>query len=1311
MRRICGALVLLLTCVVTSLYAQTIYWTGTITTAGADCSVTTRCMMITDLREVPSLGVYLDVGTSGTFNFEATIDGSTWFAVTDDVGAASSATVDGAYFFKNPGYRSFRIRASAIVGTATLSVSRGLEGLRSTATISGTSGDGSIVDGATPAIKATVLNLAGAKPLTAAIVDATGAQISSFGGGTQYTQDAALTVASTIGTMAFGRASAAAPTDVSADNDAVLPWYLRSGAMVQQPSYAGSLAAVNAGNASAATPRVVMATDQPAMVGLGIYTEDSPETGNGNLSMAGSVRRDTAASSAGTTGDNATLNTDANGKLWVNGEITVALPAGTNAIGKLAANSGVIIGDVNVVSSIPGVGATSLGKAEDAAHTTGDTLVGIATKRTDTAASSAGTDGDYATLNTDATGRLWANTELPDASALADATANPTLPGVASFRMCWNGSTWDRCVTPTTTTHDAAMTAGSTIGNTPIFIAKDQDGAALPNLVSAEGDGVIPAASLYGVQYVMAVNEDGSTVGHIICDTGCGAGTQYVEDAAETAGSQLSMAGTVRRDTAASSAGTTGDNATLNTDSVGALWVNPFSQTQAAATYLTVRLSDGSSFVTPGTDYTHDAALTTASTAGPMQMGRASDAAPTNVSASDDAVLAWYLRNGSAVTNIAAGGTLITSTSTSLNTNVTNSTLAVTQSGTWTVQPGNTANTTAWLVAGGKTNNNAAPGATNFGVLPALANASAPTWSEGNLVALSTDLAGALRIAGAISCSNCTGSGASKVDDAAFGVATDSVAPTGGMFDDVAPDSVNEGDVGIVRMSGNRNLYVNLRDNAGNERGLNIDASGNLNVTTVSTVTAVTAITNALPTGTNSIGKVDVNGGTVAHDAVGTGVNPLLQGAYASQAAPTDVSADGDAVRVWALRNGAQVVNLSAGGTLITSTGANLNVQCANCSGSGATGVDDAAFSIATDSVAPAGFLFDDVATDSVNEGDVGLGRMSANRVQYVMIRDNSGNERGLDIDANGKLGAVANLTLINGNAVNTTNGVNGSGTIRVTLASDSTGNIATIGTSVTPGTAAANLGKAEDAAHTTGDTLVGVATKRTDTAASSAGTDGDYATLNTDANGKLWANSDLTAIAGTAISVNAGAVGAGVIRTTIANDSPGIIQDDAAFTVGSTYVRAAGFVADESSTDSVNEDDLGAARMTLDRVLWASPAAVTASTQATVGCYLVSAASTNSTSCKGSAGNLYGIRVVNTTGTLYYLRLYNTAAAPTCSSATGFIESIPIPASATGAGIVWAPTYPINYSTGIGYCFTGGSSSTDNTNAATGVFGAIQYK
>lgn len=47
---------------------------------------------------------------------------------------------------------------------------------------------------------------------------------------------------------------------------------------------------------------------------------------------------------------------------------------------------------------------------------------------------------------------------------------------------------------------------------------------------------------------------------------------------------------------------------------------------------------------------------------------------------------------------------------------------------------------------GSKTNNNAAPGASNLGVLDGLANAAPPTWVEGNQVGLSQDLAGNLRV-------------------------------------------------------------------------------------------------------------------------------------------------------------------------------------------------------------------------------------------------------------------------------------------------------------------------------------------------------------------------------------------------------------------------------------------------------------------------------------------------------------------------------------------------------------------------------------
>lgn len=109
--------------------------------------------------------------------------------------------------------------------------------------------------------------------------------------------------------------------------------------------------------------------------------------------------------------------------------------------------------------------------------------------------------------------------------------------------------------------------------------------------------------------------------------------------------------------------------------------------------------------------------------------------------------------------------------------------------------------------------------------------------------------------------------------------------------------------------------------------------------------------------------------------------------------------------------------------------------------------------------------------------------------------------------------------------------------------------------------------------------------------------------------------------------------------------------------------------------------------------------------------CYITSAASTNATNCKTSGGTFFGARAVNTTATLYYLRMYNLAAAPTCSSATGFIETIPIPASTAGAGIqaIALPGYA--YSAGIGFCLTGGGANNDNTNAATGVFLTLLYQ
>jgi len=199
-----------------------------------------------------------------------------------------------------------------------------------------------------------------------------------------------------------------------------------------------------------------------------------------------------------------------------------------------------------------------------------------------------------------------------------------------------------------------------------------------------------------------------------------------------------------------------------------------------------------------------------------------------------------------------------------------------------------------------------------------------------------------------------------------------------------------------------------------------------------------------------------------------------------------------------------------------------------------------------------------------------------------------------------------------------------------------------------------------------------------------------------------------MTQLAGGAIDVNSGTKSGGTLRVVLATDQPQLtnkllVTPDANSAVNVAQINGVTPLMGAGNTGT------GSQRVTI------------ATDQATVSvndngstsggastCYITSAASTNSTSCKGSAGQIYGISAVNTTATTYYLRLYNSSSAPTCSSATGFIRTIPV--LATG-GAVEMRQVGAAFGTGIGFCLTGGGSSTDNTNAATGVYITLEYK
>lgn len=183
---------------------------------------------------------------------------------------------------------------------------------------------------------------------------------------------------------------------------------------------------------------------------------------------------------------------------------------------------------------------------------------------------------------------------------------------------------------------------------------------------------------------------------------------------------------------------------------------------------------------------------------------------------------------------------------------------------------------------------------------------------------------------------------------------------------------------------------------------------------------------------------------------------------------------------------------------------------------------------------------------------------------------------------------------------------------------------------------------------------------------------------------------------------------GGNTIGTVNVGTFPGTGTEDSAATDGGTLIMAGthrkDVLASSASTTGENANFITNSFGALFTQATAGPSG------GSTPCYITSAASTNATSCKGSAGTLYSVSAVNTTATLYYLRLYNTAAAPTCSSATGFIETIPVPAATTGAGYVRDISVGDAYGTGIGFCLTGGGSSTDNTNAATGVYLSLHY-
>jgi hypothetical protein len=252
---------------------------------------------------------------------------------------------------------------------------------------------------------------------------------------------------------------------------------------------------------------------------------------------------------------------------------------------------------------------------------------------------------------------------------------------------------------------------------------------------------------------------------------------------------------------------------------------------------------------------------------------------------------------------------------------------------------------------------------------------------------------------------------------------------------------------------------------------------------------------------------------------------------------------------------------------------------------------------------------------------------------------------------------------------------------------------------SIIPGTGATNLGKAVDSAAGGTDTGVAVLAVRDDVVSSLTPVEGDYVPLRVDDAGRLHVTIDTTQVP----DVGA-ATAAASLPVAFATDQ--FVLDDEAFTAGISRVLPVGYFADEASTDSVTEGDIGAARMTLDRKIIVNPQPHTAG-GLSAWYHIDVDESPTGQEVKSSPGCLYKMRITNYSTSPRYVRLYNLAVGDVTVGSETHLDVIPVPAGSStaptvitesfgGIGLTFSVALTIAATTGLAENDTGAPSAND---------------
>ena len=205
-------------------------------------------------------------------------------------------------------------------------------------------------------------------------------------------------------------------------------------------------------------------------------------------------------------------------------------------------------------------------------------------------------------------------------------------------------------------------------------------------------------------------------------------------------------------------------------------------------------------------------------------------------------------------------------------------------------------------------------------------------------------------------------------------------------------------------------------------------------------------------------------------------------------------------------------------------------------------------------------------------------------------------------------------------------------------------------------------------------------------------------------------ASTNVAQLAGTTTDTNSGSKSAGTLRVVIATDQPQLtnkllVTPDANSAVNVAQMNGVAVTMGNGTAGT------GVQRVAIasDNTAFSVNATPTPATSGGPSkARVMSAASTNATSTKASAGQIYGWYFYNNTASAKFVKFYNKASSPTVGTDTP-TETIAIPSNG-GTNIEFSMGVP--YATGIAYAITGAIADNDTTAvAANDVTGFFLYK